>query len=76
MTQDGNIEVMVASTVYGFEDKLSAIYTIEVKGQSPEPLILKNVEKGNEKFYIRRHASTVTLTMFEFFNYVKEHWIT
>lgn len=50
------------------------IAVIEVKGKSPAPVILKNPEKGNEEFYIRRNASAIALTMFEFFNYSKEQW--
>jgi hypothetical protein len=50
------------------------IAVIEVKGKSPAPVILKNPEKGNEEFYIRRNASAIALTMFEFFNYTKEQW--
>jgi hypothetical protein len=55
--------------------KGKTICAIHVKEQAPEPVILKNTEKENkEEFYVRRHASAVTLTMFEFLNYAREHW--
>ena len=55
--------------------KGKTIGAIHVKEQATEPVILKNPEKNNkEEFYVRRHASAVTLTMFEFLNYAKEHW--
>lgn len=51
------------------------IAVVEVKGRSPEPIILKNPEKGGaEEFLIRRNASAVALTMYEFLTYTKDHW--
>lgn len=51
------------------------IAVVEVKGSSPEPIILKNPEKGGtEEFLIRRNASAVALTMYEFLTYTKDHW--
>lgn len=47
---------------------------VTVKDRAPEPVILKNPENNKEEFYIRRNASAKDLTMFEFFQYAKEHW--
>lgn len=61
-------------SVESVEGKSVAI--IEVPGKAPSPVILKNKEKISEEFFIRRNASTVSLTMFEFFTYAKSHWGT
>lgn len=51
------------------------IAVVEVKGKAPEPVILKNPEKGGkEEFFIRRNASAKDLTLYEFFTYAKEQW--
>ncbi|MBA4407836.1 MAG: putative DNA binding domain-containing protein [Bacteroidota bacterium] len=51
------------------------IAVVEVKGKAPEPVILKNPDKGgSEEFLIRRNASAIALTMYEFLTYTKEHW--
>jgi hypothetical protein len=51
------------------------ISVVEVRGKAPAPVILKNPEKGGkEEFFIRRNASAVALTMYEFLTYTKEHW--
>lgn len=47
---------------------------VEVKGKSPAPVFLKNLENGRDEFYIRRNASAIAFTMFEFCNYSKEQW--
>jgi len=62
------------ATVELIDGKSVAI--IEVPGKASVPVILKNKEKCSEEFFIRRNASTVSLTMFEFFTYAKNHWGT
>nr|WP_321411254.1 RNA-binding domain-containing protein [uncultured Carboxylicivirga sp.] len=51
------------------------IALIDVLPYNIEPVFLKNSEKNNsEEFYIRRNASSVALTMTEFYKYSKERW--
>lgn len=50
------------------------ICRVHVKTKAHEPVWLKNKEKNQDQFYIRRFASTVELTVKEQVSYIKEHW--
>lgn len=50
-----------------------AICAVIIKEKSSEPVYLTD-EKGEERFYIRRQASTVDLKHSESYKYIKEHW--
>jgi len=51
------------------------IVSIHIKDKASGPVMTPNPkDKKAQDFYIRRHASTVSLTMYEMYNYAKEHW--
>ena len=52
-----------------------SICVITIKKKSSEPIYLKDV-KGEERFYIRRQASTIDLKLSESYKYIREHWKT
>lgn len=51
------------------------VCAIKIKEKSSEPVIINNPDKGKrDEFYVRRQASSVALTMYEFYNYSKDQW--
>jgi predicted HTH transcriptional regulator len=55
--------------------KSKLIAKIVVPRKAPEAVFLENKEKNNaEEFYIRLNASSVSLSIAEATNYIKDHW--
>jgi hypothetical protein len=50
------------------------ICRLDVSFRKSRPIYLKNKEKNTEEFYVRRSASTISLSPSEMISYIENHW--